>query len=64
MQNDVAEAKYLYVPFYAISDTVVTPTESQLRDYYSKNKERFKTSQTRSLSYVSFSGGGILARLG
>lgn len=54
LQNDVAEAKYLYVPFYAISDTVVTPTDSQLRDYYSKNKERFKTSETRSLSYVGF----------
>ncbi|MFM7429485.1 MAG: peptidylprolyl isomerase, partial [Flammeovirgaceae bacterium] len=54
LQNDVAEAKYLYVPFYAISDTVVTPSDSQLRDYYSKNKERFKTSETRSLSYVGF----------
>ncbi|MBI3218251.1 MAG: SurA N-terminal domain-containing protein [Bacteroidetes bacterium] len=53
-QNDVAEVKYLYVPFYAISDSAVTPTDSQLRDYFNKNKEKYKTKQTRSLSYVEF----------
>jgi peptidyl-prolyl cis-trans isomerase D len=54
MQNDVVEAEYLYVPFYAISDTVVTPTDSQLRDYYSKHKEKYKTAESRSLIYVTF----------
>lgn len=53
-QNDVAEVKYLYVPFYAISDSAVNPTDSQLRDYFNKNKEKYKTKQTRSLSYVQF----------
>lgn len=53
-QNDVAEVKYLYVPFFAISDSAVTPTESQLRDYLNKNKEKYKAKQTRSLSYVAF----------
>jgi peptidyl-prolyl cis-trans isomerase D len=54
LQNDVAEAEYLYVPFYAISDTVVTPTDSQLRDYYNKNKEKYKTTESRSLNYITF----------
>ncbi|MFM7852727.1 MAG: peptidylprolyl isomerase, partial [Flammeovirgaceae bacterium] len=54
LQNDVAEADYLYVPFYAISDTVVTPTDSQLRDYYNKNKEKYKTTESRSLNYITF----------
>src|SRR6185436_18242781 len=54
LQNDVAEAKYLYVPFYAISDSLVKPTDSQLRDYYNKNKEKYKAKQTRSLAYVTF----------
>ncbi len=53
-QNDVAEVKYLYVPFFAISDSAVTPTDSQLRDYFNKNKEKYKAKQTRSLSYVEF----------
>ena len=53
-QNDVVEAKYLYVPFYAISDSVVKPTDSQLRDYFNSNKDKYKAKQTRSLSYVGF----------
>ncbi|NOS94143.1 MAG: foldase [Cyclobacteriaceae bacterium] len=53
-QNDVAEVKYLYVQFFAISDSAVTPTDGQLRDYFNKNKEKYKAKQTRSLSYVAF----------
>lgn len=53
-QSDVAEVKYLYVPFYAISDSGVTVTDADLKSYYEKNKTRYKSEQTRSLSYVSF----------
>lgn len=53
-QSDVAEVKYLYVPFYAISDSVVTVSDSDLKAYYKRNKEKYKVEQTRSLSYVSF----------
>ncbi|MGE0770913.1 MAG: SurA N-terminal domain-containing protein [Cyclobacteriaceae bacterium] len=54
LQNDVAEVKYLYVPFYAISDSLVNVTDSDLTDYYNKNKEKYKTEQSRNLSYVTF----------
>lgn len=54
LQNDVAEVKYLYVPFYAISDSLVKPTDSQLRDYYNENKEKYKAKEARNLSYVTF----------
>ncbi len=53
-QNDVAEVKYLYVPFFVVSDSAVTVSDSELRDYYNRNKEKYKVEQTRSLSYVSF----------
>lgn len=53
-QSDVAEVKYLYVPFYAISDSGITVTDADLKSYYEKNKARYKTEQTRSLSYVTF----------
>lgn len=55
LQNDVCEVKYLYVPFYSISDSLVTAPESELKAYYSKHKEKYKAETTRSLSYVSFS---------
>jgi len=54
MQNDVAEAKYLYVPFFVISDSSISVSDSDLRAYYNRTKEKYKAEQTRSLSYVAF----------
>jgi peptidyl-prolyl cis-trans isomerase D len=54
-QNDVAEAKYLYVPFFAISDSAITVTDSDLRAYYNRTKARYKAEQMRNLNYVAFS---------
>ncbi|MFZ5973476.1 MAG: peptidylprolyl isomerase [Bacteroidota bacterium] len=54
LQNDVAEVKYLYVPFFALPDTAVNVAESDLQAYYNQNKEKYKAEQTRSLSYVTF----------
>ena len=53
-QTDVAEIKYLYVPFYAINDSSVEVTDDQLETYYNKNKKRYKVEPTRDLNYVSF----------
>lgn len=54
LQNDVAEVKYLYVPYYSVSDTSVTVSDSELRSYYNKNKERYRAEHTRDLKYVVF----------
>ncbi len=53
-QNDVAEVKYLYVPFFAISDSEITVSDNDLKTYYNSNQKKFKVEQTRNLSYVSF----------
>jgi len=53
-QNDVAEVKYLYVPFYAISDSAITVSDTELKAYYNKNQSKYKVEQTRTLSYVTF----------
>jgi peptidyl-prolyl cis-trans isomerase D len=53
-QNDVAEVKYLYVPFFAANDSLVKATDKDLQTYYDKNKEKYKVATTRSVSYVSF----------
>ncbi|MBS1544252.1 MAG: peptidylprolyl isomerase [Bacteroidetes bacterium] len=54
LQNDVAEVKYLYVPFYAVSDSLVKVSDAELKDYYNKNKNKYKVENTRNLSYVAF----------
>lgn len=54
MQTDVAEVKYIFVPFFSVSDSAVNVTDADYKDYYNKNKEKFKTEYTRDLKFVQF----------
>ena len=54
-ENTVAEVQYLYVPYYAISDTAINVTDAQLRDYLNENADEFKVEEGRTVRYVSFS---------
>ena len=53
LQTDVAEAKYVYVPYYAISDSAVNVTDDVIKAYYNKNVEKYKTEESRDLKYIS-----------
>lgn len=53
-QSDVVEASYLYVPFFAMSDSAIKVSDSDLKDYYNKNKEKYKTENTRDIKFVAF----------
>lgn len=53
-QTDVAEVQFVYVPYYAISDSTATVSDADYKSYYEKNKERFKTEESRDMKYVSF----------
>lgn len=53
LQTDVAEVKYLYVPYYT-ADTLAKPTDADFTAYYNKNRERFHTEESVSIKYVSF----------
>ncbi len=52
-QNDVAEVKYLYVPFFSVSDSTIKVTDSDLKGYYEKNKKKYKVELSRNMSYVT-----------
>lgn len=54
LQNDVAEIKYLYVPYFSVSDTTVTVSDADLKAYYNKNKEKYKSEHTRDMKVVNF----------
>jgi peptidyl-prolyl cis-trans isomerase D len=54
LQTDVAEVKFVYVPYYSVGDSAAELKDSDLKAYYDENKERFETEHTRDLSYVSF----------
>jgi peptidyl-prolyl cis-trans isomerase D len=53
-QTDVAEVKFVYVPYYAVSDSAVEVSDGDLKAYYDKHKERFKTEETRDIKFVTF----------
>jgi peptidyl-prolyl cis-trans isomerase D len=52
-QNDKASVKYLYVPFFTISDSSIKVTDEQLQAYLDKNKERYKVEESRAIEYVT-----------
>jgi peptidyl-prolyl cis-trans isomerase D len=54
MANSLADVDYLFIPFYAIADTAVSVTDSELRSYINNNKEKFKVSNAVDLDYVAF----------
>ena len=54
-QNNKANVKYLFVPFFAIPDSSIKVTDSQLQAYLDKNKERYKVEENRTLEYVTIS---------
>ncbi len=53
VQTDVAEIKYVFVPYYAVSDSAVKVTDEDLKAYYNKNIERYKTEESRDLKYIN-----------
>jgi peptidyl-prolyl cis-trans isomerase D len=54
IQTDVAEIRYLFVPYFAISDTVIKVTDADIRAYYNKNREKYKSEPSRDIKFVTF----------
>ncbi|WP_200975377.1 peptidylprolyl isomerase [Echinicola sp. 20G] len=54
MQSSVADIEHLFVPFYAVSDSAVSISESDLKAYLSENEEKFEGANTRDISYIRF----------
>jgi peptidyl-prolyl cis-trans isomerase D len=53
-QNDVAEVKLLFVPYFAVSDSSLKVADSDLKEYYDRNRAKYKSKFSRNLSYVTF----------
>lgn len=54
-QTAVAEVKYVYVPTYAVSDSLVKVSDSELNAYLSEHSDAYKVDWSKSIKYVSFS---------
>jgi peptidyl-prolyl cis-trans isomerase D len=53
-QNTKADIKYLFVSYYTLPDSNFKVTDDQIESYISKNKERYKVEEGRSLDYIVF----------
>jgi len=53
-ENNVAEIKYLYIPYYTLSDTTVTVSDEELQNYLDDHQNSYINEDARSISYVSF----------
>lgn len=53
-QSDIAEVKYVYVPNYAINDSLVEVTDAELTTYINDHEDEYQVEEARSLKYVSF----------
>jgi peptidyl-prolyl cis-trans isomerase D len=45
---------YVVKSYNLISDSTITVTESEIKDYYSKHEDLFKQTESRKIDYVSF----------
>lgn len=54
-QNSRADVKMLFVPYYAVNDTTVKVSDSELNDYLNKHKDEYPGADSRSIQYVTFS---------
>ncbi|UOQ73392.1 peptidylprolyl isomerase [Hymenobacter cellulosilyticus] len=52
-QNTRASIRYLFVPYFSISDSAVKVSDDQLQAYLDKNKGRYKVEAGRSIEYVT-----------
>jgi peptidyl-prolyl cis-trans isomerase D len=49
-----ADIKYLYIPYYSISDSVVSVSDSDLEDYLESHEDEYQKEDSKSIKYVSF----------
>ncbi len=53
-QVGVRNVDYVYVPYGLVNDSLVTVTDSDLRNYLNEHKEEYQVEESRSIDYISF----------
>ncbi|MBR2165932.1 MAG: SurA N-terminal domain-containing protein [Paludibacteraceae bacterium] len=52
-QNGVS-ADYVMKPYYAVADSLVKVSDSEIKKLYKKNKEQYKQTPNRAIKYIAF----------
>jgi peptidyl-prolyl cis-trans isomerase D len=60
--NSVAKASYVYVPYNSIVDSTIKVSDEEMETYIQKHVKQYeRDDETRTISYVSFSGAPTTA---
>jgi peptidyl-prolyl cis-trans isomerase D len=54
-QNNRVDIKFVTIPFNTIVDSTVAVTDAQIKDYFDKNRSKYKVEANRAIEYVNFS---------
>ncbi|MBC7390067.1 MAG: SurA N-terminal domain-containing protein [Opitutaceae bacterium] len=54
LSSDKASIKFVNVPFTTIIDSTIKVEDSQLKEYLSKNADKYKVEESASIDYVTF----------
>lgn len=52
-QKEAATAKVLFVPYFTVTDSLVTVTDAQLTEYLTKHRDQFKVEDGRTVEYIT-----------
>src|SRR5688572_11660201 len=52
-QNSKANIKYLFIPYFTLSDSAFKVTDDQLKAYLDAHKDKYKTEESRGIEYVT-----------
>ena len=54
MANTIADVSHIQIPYYAVSDSVVSLSEGEIKSYINENQDKYKVEESRSIKYVRF----------
>lgn len=52
-ETSVAEIKYLYIPYYSVTDSLADVSDDELEDYLKAHQSEYEVTESRNFSYVS-----------
>jgi peptidyl-prolyl cis-trans isomerase D len=52
--NNKVDMRYVFVPYSSVADSTIQVVDSELKEYFDKNKSKYKRDANVSLEYVSF----------
>lgn len=61
LENDKVDVRFVQIPFSSIPDSTITVTQSDIKNYINKNKEKYEVEESRDLLFVQFTEEPSLA---